>query len=264
MGSPVYATENGRYKTGHGDGGFWDRTPEKFDNDYYKLFAANMYDEKEVCCGKIRRGECHRWGPMVRITERDAGGKAIKGDYINGQACAVEWCRSDRKGRSHMKSTKAWHEASHDFVKKASHFGATKRMIRLAGDWALLENSQTRAAVELFAESEGSFFVAFKEAFSKLIAKGYTNLNSCSGSVGTAEQVEEAYQEIACQDTEGKCATLALWKCKKAHWLERCPRRCNSCPKSEGQSPTKVGGQKRLLSMRSDDLTPYPSLYVQI
>merc|ERR1712187_364232 len=168
----------------------------------------------------------------------------------------VEWCRSDRKGRSHMKSTKTWHEASHDFMKKASQFGTTKRMIRLAGDWALLENNETRAAVELFAEKEETFFVAFKEAFSKLIAKGYTGLNACSGSVGSAEQVEEAYQEISCQDTMDKCENLHQWKCNKAKWLERCPRRCNSCPKYEGQ--------RRLLSMRSDDLTPVPSLYVQI
>merc|ERR1712217_426258 len=262
--SPVYATQNGGYKTGHGDGGFFDRTPEKFDNDYYKLFAANTYDEKEVCCGKIKRGGCHRSGAMVRITERNAGGKAIKGDYINGQACAVQWCRSDRKGRSHMKSTKSWHEASHDFMKKPSHHGTTKRMIRLAGDWALLENRQTRTAVELFAESEGAFFVAFKEAFSKLIAKGYTNLNSCSGSVGSAEQVEEVYQELLCQDTHWKCAALPLHKCEKASWLRRCPRRCNACPKPERQSTSEVGGPRHLQSMRSDDLTPLPSLYIQI
>jgi len=262
--SPVYATQDGGYKTGHGDGGFWDRTPEKFDNDYYKLFAANMYDDKEVCCGKIKWGGCQRAGPMVRITQRDAGGKAIKGDYIDGQACAVEWCRSDRKGRSHMKSTKTWHEASHDFVKKASHHGTTKRMIRLAGDWALLENSQTRAAVELFAESEEAFFLAFKEAFSKLIAKGYTSLTSCNGSVGSAEQVEEAYQEISCQDTEQKCATLSRRKCKKAKWVMQCPRRCSACPKSEGQGPAEVGGPRQLLSMRSDDLTRLPSPYIQI
>merc|ERR1712039_562973 len=155
-----------------------------------------------------------------RITERNAKGKATKGEYIDGQACAVEWCRSDRKGRSHMKSTKAWHEASHGFMKKASHHGTTKRMMRLAGDWALLENSQTRAAVELFAENETEFFEAFKEAFSKLIAKGYTSLNSCSGSVGTADQVEEAYHDLACQDTEEKCATLPLWKCNRNNFLK--------------------------------------------
>jgi hypothetical protein len=118
--------------------------------------------------------------------------------------------------------------------------------------------------VELFAESEEVFFIAFKEAFSKLIAKGHTSLNSCSGSVGTVEQVEQAYEDLSCQDTHAKCATLAHWKCKRGYWLARCPRRCNSCPNSEGQSPATVSGQGRLLSMRSDDLTLVSSLYVQV
>merc|ERR1712032_1259854 len=119
-------------------------------------------------------------------------------------------------------------------------------MIRLAGDWALLENNQTRAAVELFAESEEAFFAAFKEAFSKLIAKGYTSLESCSGSVGSEEEVEEAYQEMSCQDTHLKCASLPLHKCNKVHWLMRCPRHCNMCPKSEGPSSVDLGAQRNL------------------
>merc|ERR1719473_1493568 len=116
---------------------------------------------------------------MVRITERGDNGQPRKNKKIPGGACGVNWCRSDRKGRTHMKSTKAWHEASHDFVKKGFHHGVTKRMIRLPGDWALLGHPETKAAVKHFAESEEAFFEAFIEAWGKVIGKGYTGLERC-------------------------------------------------------------------------------------
>merc|ERR1719453_5719 len=119
---------------------------------------------------------------MVKITKRAGGlsGTPKTSKKIPGGACGVNWCRSDRKGRTHMKSTKAWHEASHDFVKKGWHHGVTKRMIRLAGDWALLGHPETKAAVNRFAESEEAFFEAFVEAWGKVMQKGYSGLQSCS------------------------------------------------------------------------------------
>ena len=41
----------------------------------------------------------------------------------------MSWCRDDRKEKTHMKSTRAWAEAPHDFVKKGYKFGVTKRMV---------------------------------------------------------------------------------------------------------------------------------------
>jgi len=189
--TPVFATKTGTTKDGMGDGGFWDRTPEKFDNDYYKLFAAETYEGKDNCCGKIKGGGCHRGGSMVKVTKRDSAGKAVgKGTKIGG-ACDLNWCRSDRKGRTHMKSTKTWHEASHDFVKKGYHHGVTKRMIRLAGDWALLGHPDTKKAVQNFAENEEEFFSAFKTAWGKVISKGYSDLKSCSATPGSSSPVPD-------------------------------------------------------------------------
>merc|ERR1712072_1080619 len=42
-----------------GDGGLWDRTPTKFDNDYFKLFETEVFESKDDCCGKIKNGACH-------------------------------------------------------------------------------------------------------------------------------------------------------------------------------------------------------------
>merc|ERR1719221_345086 len=119
---PAFAGKDGAVKTGFGDGGFFDRTPQTFDNDYFKLFAQESYDGKDICCGKLKKGGCHRRGEMVNRMTRERV----------GAACDHTWCRSDRKGRTHMKSLKAWEETDHDFVKKGFHHGVTKRMIRLA------------------------------------------------------------------------------------------------------------------------------------
>jgi len=167
---PVFADKAGEVKKGFGDGGFFDRTPQKFDNDYFKLFAQETYDGKDICCGKIKGGTCHRGGKMVNL---------VTGEQVGGP-CGHNWCRSDRKGRTHMKSLKTWAETDHDFVKKGYHHGVTKRMIRLSGDWALLGVDATRAAVARFAEDEAAFFSAFSLAFSKVLIKGHAELNGCS------------------------------------------------------------------------------------
>jgi len=167
---PVFAGKDGSTKTGFGDGGFFDRTPQKFDNDYFKLFAQESYDGKDICCGKIKGGRCHRRGTMVNLVTGQAA----------GTPCEHNWCRSDRKGRTHMKSLKAWEETEHDFVKKGWHHGVTKRMVRLAGDWALLGIEETRDAVVRFAADQSEFFAAFSSAFSQVLSMGHAQLNQCS------------------------------------------------------------------------------------
>lgn len=170
-----------KYGRGLGDGGFFDTTPDTFDNDYYKLFADDTFGGKDVCCGKMKKGECDRAkGSPARITKRNAAGRGMQAELVKGGECAISWCRDDRKDKTHMKSTRAWAEAPHDFVKKGAKFGVTKRIIRLAGDWALLGNDLTHASVKLFAKDQSAFFEAFKVAFTKVMNKGYKNLVHCS------------------------------------------------------------------------------------
>merc|ERR1712217_199844 len=167
---PVFAGNDGSMKSGFGDGGFFDRTPQTFDNDYFKLFAQETYGGKDICCGKIKKGKCHRGGAMANLVTGQPA----------GTPCEHNWCRSDRKGRTHMKSLKAWEETEHDFVKKGFPHGVTKRMIRLAGDWALLGVAETRDAVVQFAADQSEFFAAFSSAFSRVLSMGYAQLSQCS------------------------------------------------------------------------------------
>jgi len=217
-------------KVGFGDGGFWDQTPMVFDNDYYKHFSANQFSDKDNCCGKMKRGQCHRRGRMVRITERDSDGRGVATEEIVGGSCSLEWCRSDRKGRTHMKSTKAWHEPQHDFVKKPWHHGPTKRMIRLAGDWALLGSEETLAAVGVFASDQDAFFDAFAGAWAKVISKSQNDLQSCTSSGEdpmTHDQVQHSYAALTCQDSES-CSADDV--CTRPRIRANCPRKCGMCP----------------------------------
>jgi len=217
-------------KVGFGDGGFWDQTPTRFDNDYYKHFGASQFSDKDNCCGKMKRGQCHRRGRMVRITERDSDGRGVATEEIVGGSCSLEWCRSDRKGRTHMKSTKAWHEPQHDFVKKPWHHGPTKRMIRLSGDWALLGSEETLAAVGTFASDQSAFFDAFAAAWAKVISKGSNELQSCTSSGVdplTHDQVQHYYSALTCQDSE---TCRADDDCTRPRIRANCPRKCGMCP----------------------------------
>merc|ERR1711879_1071522 len=40
---------------GFGDGGFWDTTPETFDNEYFKEMHDVYFDNKDVCCSGTTR-----------------------------------------------------------------------------------------------------------------------------------------------------------------------------------------------------------------
>lgn len=155
---------------GFGDGGFWDQTPNKFDNEYFKLFAGLSYEQRFACCGNAKKGTCDRSGtPKDRRT----------GKPLTKSLCSLKWCRSDRKGRNHMKSTVAWHEERHDFVKKGWRHGTVKRMLRLAADWALL-SSELKPHLDEFAKDEKAFFKAFSGAFMKAASMGYSKLRKCT------------------------------------------------------------------------------------
>lgn len=71
--APVHKTTNGRGKgslKGHGDGGVWDRSPNSFDNDYFKIMDGLEYEGKNQCCGSCHHGICKRTGTMSRIVKR--------------------------------------------------------------------------------------------------------------------------------------------------------------------------------------------------
>jgi len=74
---------------GFGDGGVWDRTPTKFDNDYFKLFEAEVFESKDNCCGKVKSGGCHRGGNMVRAVMRNDDGAISETEPIVGGQCSV-------------------------------------------------------------------------------------------------------------------------------------------------------------------------------
>jgi hypothetical protein len=158
-------------RVGFGDGGFWDQTPGKFDNEYFKLGQGLRFEDRFACCGHAKKGQCERKGQP-----RDRN----RNQPLKKSLCALRWCRSDRKGRNHMKSTVAWHEENHDFVKKGFRHGTVKRMLRLAGDWALL-GPETKPFFDKFARSESAFFSAFSKAFMKVASmQGNRNLRKCT------------------------------------------------------------------------------------
>eukprot|EP00928_Gymnodinium_smaydae_P057315 TRINITY_DN4056_c0_g1_i1.p1 TRINITY_DN4056_c0_g1~~TRINITY_DN4056_c0_g1_i1.p1 ORF type:complete len:568 (+),score=104.22 TRINITY_DN4056_c0_g1_i1:64-1704(+) len=172
--TPVFATKKG-VDTGFGDGGFWDRTPQTFDNDYFKLFVDEAFEGKDNCCGRVKGKGCDMKGQMVNLTSKKP---------VAEGPCGVEWCRSDKRGRTHMKSTKTWVETDHDFVRKGYQHGVTKRMIRLPGDWALLARGDTREVVKQFAKDQDAFFSVFKQAFGKVLDKGHAKLqNVCEAAL---------------------------------------------------------------------------------
>lgn len=247
---PMWIKMPGRKLTkGFGDGGFWDTTPMKFDNDYYKLFAHEEFKTKDVCCGKVKSGLCHRTGSMVRILKRDKAGKSV-GKTGSASACGVSWCRSDRKGRQHMKSTKAWHEPPPSFLKKATLHGTTLRMVRLPGDWALLHDSKTRAAVKLFAKDEKAWFKAFVEAWAKVTNKGYKHgeLKTCDP---TPSPEIVAQEEAQIKDIRG-LENVAAGKARREAGLKKAQairRKISTMPKAMREKALKIRrreGGKRL------------------
>jgi len=168
----------------------------------------------------------------MRITERDPEtGLATQAENVD--ICGMSWCRSDRKGRSHMKSSKAWTPVRAGFMKEK--FGLNKRMIRLAADWALLEADGTRAAVQRFAQDQSAFFESFSSAWGKVIAMSNGDLKPCvasdtsGGAPSHEDMVEFLYSRMSCMDETASCAQKAN-KCWKKWVSDRCPRTCGHCP----------------------------------
>ena len=166
------------YKTGFADGGVWDHTPDSLDNEYYKLMYDEDYGGRTKCCGGKNQHGCHRRGKPV---DRETGRK-----LPFSSLCNINWCRSDRKGRTHMKSTKAWVEPRHSLLKLPYFRGTIVKMIRLAGDWALLGNNETQSILKRYAEDENEFHSNFAVAWDKVLRKGYflDELKTCSNVSG--------------------------------------------------------------------------------
>jgi len=168
---PSFVYDNTRYEptaAWWGGGAFWDTTPTKFDNDYYRIMADEKFGNRNNCCGS----SCNH----VKGTMRNQRTKVEYGP------CDVSWCRHKHNGKDFMKSTRAWAEPDHNFVRRAGAWNPARRMIRLAGDWALLGHNETRAAAQAYAADQDKFFEAFDKAFSKVLSKGQDNgnLKSCS------------------------------------------------------------------------------------
>jgi len=127
-----------------------------------------------------------------------------------------------------MKSTKAWMTANKSWegYGKSKKHGLVKRMIRLAGDWALLADPETKGKVKEFAADEDAFFDAFKAAWRKVISKTENTLHTCSGTV-TNVALDVAADAMQCQDRHWKCPNARCWNAK---WAGLCPRKCKTCP----------------------------------
>lgn len=191
------------------DGGIWDQTPEKFDNNYFQLLQGEQIGQKDICCGPYGRykerknnvagvvcldvGDERNAQCQPKWKNKSAGkfGSCVKKMFNitareeatpSSDICSARWCRyGGRKGKDHMKSPTLWHEAGHSFVKKADKLGAYKRIVRLAGDWALL-TPETKIHVDTFAADQTKFFDAFAAAFTKVMNRGYdsSTLLTCS------------------------------------------------------------------------------------
>lgn len=176
--SPRWPKNNGEYGTGFGDGGFFDQTPTLFDNDYFNQLveADDYYKNKDfnmnkVCCGKIKNGVCHRRGTFKNFETKE-----------NVDKNELLYCRSDRKGRSHLKSLTKYVVAPKNFVKKADHHGYVKRVIMLGGDASLLDREDTKMNVEKYADDQTLFFDDFSEAYEKVTNLSNDVLSTCSSA----------------------------------------------------------------------------------
>ena len=86
-----------------------------------------------------------------------------------------------------MKSTKSLGRTQIFALKKLPYFrGTIVKMIRLAGDWALLGNNETQSILKRYAEDENEFHSNFAVAWDKVLRKGYflDELKTCSNVSG--------------------------------------------------------------------------------
>jgi len=164
-----------------GAGGYWDRTPDTLDNDYFKVLDEVNLDEMHVCCAYHNSYGCATTGATMQFWN---------GVKVAGQGCGTSWCmRSATAWGPRRKSEANWAMLSTD-VSLPTYSGRANstrvRLLHLASDWALLDNQIARKAVGDFARSEQTFHQEYAEAFSKMIKLGYPEagpqaLASCRG-----------------------------------------------------------------------------------
>jgi len=179
---------------GFGDGGFFDRTPMDFDNDYFVQLEETQekyggFNVSEICCGRNRDGsKCHRGGK--RMWNRRKREPITDKNYASPD---IGWCRSDRKSRDHLKSLKSFVDAKNfkNFVRKPHHHGYVKRNVLLGADISLLAEEDTYAFVQNFATSQSDFFDSFSKAFTKVIERTDQSLDTCASS--TCHRVANGY-----------------------------------------------------------------------
>lgn len=161
--------------TNWGGGGFWDRTPDIFDNDYFKMLGETDPDERNNCCGPTTEFGCSTDGLPMQTKD----GKTINGCEIN---FCLRSAGGDTEGKlgggspnKHtdfpdylMVSTKTYVQPSYFF-----EHGGNTRIVRFAADWALIDDAEARGYVKEFAGDASKFNSMFAAAWSKLITLGY-------------------------------------------------------------------------------------------
>jgi len=175
-----------------GEGAFWDRTPEKLDNDYFKIVASVNPAEKEVCCGPMVKDKgCYtsydQKNPKNNIKHpmQFWNGSEVPGQGCNHKYCmrsAIPWGpRNKYEGNWAMLSTQVSLPKFNETKYKAK--ARPTRLTLLAADLSLAENAKTLDAVKEFAHSEAAFQSAFHDAFDKTVKLGYPSgsIQTCSG-----------------------------------------------------------------------------------
>jgi hypothetical protein len=174
-------------RTEWADGNFWDKTPDKLDNEYFKLLDSSDAADKYVCCSKHGTKGC-RTTPNIQRGDRMEF--RTNNTQVPGQGCNHKWC---------MRSATPWFPSHKDAANWAlvstqetmpqwneDKYGPARpaRFMMLAADWALVQDPSARAAVEDFAQSEEAFHTAFRQAFDKAMRLGYSpkSLQTCSGT----------------------------------------------------------------------------------
>jgi len=82
---------------GFGDGGVWDRTPNKLDNDYFQLMADVPFSQKDLCCGGTKNGECMRTGSKLYERKGWKNKYAYKYTWKTGKECRFHSGKWDRE-----------------------------------------------------------------------------------------------------------------------------------------------------------------------
>lgn len=189
-------------------GGFWDTTPDKLDNEYFKVLNASDVGEKKICCGLKSKYGCNTFGTTMQNWD---------GKHVSGQGCETSWCmRSMGSGGLANGPPKSEGKANwimHSTRQHVSVHGRSHRLYSLAADWALLENPEAHAEVIKFAKDEGAFHAAFSKAFSKLLQNGWPKtgegaLRTCvpeTTTVTTTAKITTTTTRFACQKGGEQC-----------------------------------------------------------